>query len=224
MAKPRILVVEDEELIAFTLRETLNALGYDALDPVATGEAALRRITETRPDAVLMDITLQGPMDGIETAARIPPEHHLPVIYLTACSDEPMLRRASATHPDGYLVKPFGERELHATLQMTLARRHAQAAARAAEARLRQAQRMEAIARVAGGVAHDVNALLATLFTELEELSDTATGDPVAAKRLRHVTNAAVREERVIQRLLTFSQRKPLAPPCRRRSTVSSGT
>jgi len=125
MTAGRILVVEDEAIVALHLRQQLANLGYEVPEAVATGDRALQRIDMSRPDLVLMDIHLKGPLDGIATASRIPPAHRIPVIYLTAYAEEATLARASATNPFGYLLKPFNERELHATIQMALARSRA---------------------------------------------------------------------------------------------------
>ncbi len=122
MAPARILVVEDERIIALHLRQQLTSLGYDVPIVVTSGDQALRRIEEAPPDLVLMDINLGGQMDGIATAAAIPPGYHIPVIYLTAYSGDAIVDRAAATNPYGYLLKPFSERELHAMIQVTLAR------------------------------------------------------------------------------------------------------
>ena len=146
MTAPLILVVEDERIVALHLRQKLTSLGYDAPLAVATGRAALRAIAESRPDLVLMDIHLEGDLDGIETTALIPADQHVPVIYLTAYSEDATLKRASATNSHGYLLKPFSERELHAMLQMTLARCRAERALREAEERLLRARKMEALA------------------------------------------------------------------------------
>jgi CheY-like chemotaxis protein len=119
MTAPRILVVEDERIIALHLRQRLTDLGYDVPNAVSTGDQALRKIQESPPDLILMDINLKGKLDGIATAAAIPPEYRIPVIYLTAYSSDATLARAVATNPSGYLVKPFSERELHAMIQVT---------------------------------------------------------------------------------------------------------
>ena len=95
-----------------------------------------------------MDIHIEGDIDGIATAAAIPAELQIPVVYLTAYSEEPTLDRARGTRPYGYLLKPFSERELHATLQMVLERRRADAAVRENEQRLEAAGR-----RADGGIA-----------------------------------------------------------------------
>jgi CheY-like chemotaxis protein len=124
-ASTQILLVEDEAIVALHLGQQLAKLGYMVTAVAGSGEDALRHIETRRPDVVLMDIHIQGPIDGIETTSRIPPNLQVPVIYLTAHSGQTTLERARATKPYGYLVKPFSERELHATIQMALARHSA---------------------------------------------------------------------------------------------------
>jgi PAS domain S-box-containing protein len=135
----RVMVVEDEGVVALNLCQRLKKLGYDVPIVVSSGKAALAEIAEKRPDIVLMDIHIEGDMDGIETASRIPSEMMVPVIYLTAYSEETTLDRARATRPYGYLLKPFSERELHATIKMALERRASDVAVRDSEERLRLA-------------------------------------------------------------------------------------
>nr|WP_298682041.1 PAS domain S-box protein [uncultured Dongia sp.] len=139
MNAPTVMVVEDERIVALNLCRTLTRLGYNASTIISNGIDALRHIAETRPDIVLMDIHIDGDMDGIETAARIPENLMLPVIYLTAYSEDATLDRARTTKPYGYLVKPFSERELHATITMALQRRVSDVAVRESEERLRLA-------------------------------------------------------------------------------------
>jgi CheY-like chemotaxis protein len=122
MQVPRILVVEDEAIVAIDLQCQLRKLGYDVPDPVSSGDRALLTIEESRPDLVLMDINIEGELDGIATASRIPADYRIPVIYLTAHSDASVVSRASETRPFGYLLKPYSERELHALIQVSLAR------------------------------------------------------------------------------------------------------
>ncbi|MDE2430470.1 MAG: response regulator, partial [Burkholderiales bacterium] len=125
----RVLIVEDESIVALDLQRRLIRLGYDVPRVVASHDQALRGVTELSPDIVLMDIHISGDIDGIDTAAKI----HVPVIYLTAYSEEKTLERAKATQPYGYLVKPFSERELHATIQMALERHRVEARLRNSE-------------------------------------------------------------------------------------------
>lgn len=123
MTKPaRILVVEDEAIVAFNLQQRLEQLGYDVPAIAASGQESLDLIHDLLPDLVLMDIHIQGQMDGIEVAARLRQSHPVPVIYLTAYAEDATLERARQTQPYGYLLKPFSERELHATIQMAFER------------------------------------------------------------------------------------------------------
>ncbi len=120
MAQERILVVEDETIVALDIQRVLRRLGYNVLAVVASGEDAVQRAAQLRPDLVLMDIHLRGPMDGIEAAAQLRAQMNLPVVYLTAHTDEQTLQRAKSTEPLGYLTKPFEERDLATTLEMAL--------------------------------------------------------------------------------------------------------
>jgi len=117
---PRILVVEDERIVAMGLRKQLQNLGYQALAPVASREAAVARAGILRPDLVLMDICLEGQMDGLEAAAEIRQRFRLPVVYLTAYSNKDILDRAKATEPFGYILKPFADRDLQVVIETAL--------------------------------------------------------------------------------------------------------
>src|SRR3954471_14841953 len=103
----RVLVVEDERIVALDLVNTLEDLGYAVVDSVATGEAAVVRAGEIAPDVVLMDIRLAGAMGGIPAADEVRERHAIPIIFLTAHADDDTLRRAAQSEPFGYLVKPF---------------------------------------------------------------------------------------------------------------------
>jgi DNA-binding NtrC family response regulator len=118
--KPRLLVVEDEAVVAIDIRGHLERLGYAVVEVTDTGEDACRLAAELEPDLVLMDIQLRGAMDGIEAGAQIRRQLSLPVIYLTAYADEETLGRAKATGPHAYVLKPFDERDLHVTLEVAL--------------------------------------------------------------------------------------------------------
>lgn len=122
MAKARIMIVEDESIVVIDLKATLRDLGYEIAAVASTGEKAILKAGETRPDLVLMDIRLKGEMDGIQAAEQIKDRFDTPVIYLTAYADEATLQRAKVTTPYGYLLKPFEDRELHSTIEMALYR------------------------------------------------------------------------------------------------------
>lgn len=120
MVQPRILVVEDEGIVAKSIKDMLTRLGYEVPAIAASGEDAIKRAAEHKPDLVLMDIVLRGTVDGIEAAKEIRARFDIPVIYLTAYADDTTVSRAKMTAPYGYLVKPFNERELHAALEIAL--------------------------------------------------------------------------------------------------------
>jgi hypothetical protein len=122
MAKTRILVVEDEGIISWDMENTLNRMGYEVAGAVDSGEEAIQKAVETKPDLVLMDIVLKGEMDGVEAAKQIRDRLDIPVIYLTSYADEQTLQRAKITEPFGYLLKPFEEKELHSTIEVALYR------------------------------------------------------------------------------------------------------
>jgi CheY-like chemotaxis protein len=132
----RILVVEDERIVGLHLKQQLVKLGYKVVAVVSSGDEALKVVADRNPDVVLMDIHIDGEIDGIETASRIPSDQCIPVIYLTAFAGETTLQRARATKPYGYMMKPFSERELHATIQMALERCREDQEARDRESRL----------------------------------------------------------------------------------------
>ncbi|MHB8882713.1 MAG: response regulator [Thermodesulfovibrionales bacterium] len=116
----RILIVEDEAIIACDLQRRLEHQGYTVTAAVATGEDAIRKAGEDSPDLVLMDIVLLGELDGIDAAGRIRSLYGMPVVYLTAYADEQTLERAKLTEPFGYVLKPFDDRELRSIIEMAL--------------------------------------------------------------------------------------------------------
>jgi CheY-like chemotaxis protein len=120
MSVIRILIVEDEEIVAMDLEARLGLLGYEIAGNAATGERAVALAQEVRPDLVLMDIRLRGEMDGVTAAGIIRHRFSLPVIFLTAHSEATTLERAKLAVPFGYLLKPFEDRELRTTIEMAL--------------------------------------------------------------------------------------------------------
>ena len=118
--KKKILVVEDEWIVADQLCRSLKKFGYRVSLPVSSGAEAIKSIEGERPDMILMDILLQGEMDGIETASLIESRFDIPIIYVTAHTTEDFLNRAKLTKPFGYLSKPFNDNEIHSTIKMAL--------------------------------------------------------------------------------------------------------
>ncbi len=119
----KILIVEDESVVAWDIQESLEKLGYTVIASVTSGVEAVQIPTAIKPDLVLMDILLEGEIDGVAAAEQIRDRFNIPVVYLTAHADTQTLQRALSTNPYGYLVKPFQERELYTTLEIAL-RRH----------------------------------------------------------------------------------------------------
>ena len=120
MSQVRILVVEDESVVAKDIQWSLKSLGYSICAWASSGEEALEKVEALKPDLVLMDIVLKGSVDGVEAAERIRTTFDIPVVYLTAYADEHTLQRAKVTEPFGYILKPFEERELHTTIEVAL--------------------------------------------------------------------------------------------------------
>lgn len=120
MIGSQILVVEDESIVAEDIKRTLQNLGYVVSAVVSSGEEAVKVIEHKNIDLILMDIVLQGELDGIETAEQIRSQVNVPIVYLTAYSDEKILERAKVTEPFGYIIKPFKERELHINIEIAL--------------------------------------------------------------------------------------------------------
>lgn len=123
MVHEKILIVEDEVIIAKILEDLLVSLGYTVVARVKTGENAIKAVGQYHPDLILMDILLEGTMDGIDAAAQIKKRFGIPVIYLTSFSDDATLGRTKETDPYGYLVKPFVKETIHATIQIAAAKK-----------------------------------------------------------------------------------------------------
>ena len=118
--RAKILVVEDETIIGMEILSRLEKLGYEVPLVVGSGQEAISKAAELQPDLVLMDITLNGTMDGVEAADEIKNQFAIPVIFLTADADSQTIQRARLTEPFGYLIKPFEERALHSSIEMAL--------------------------------------------------------------------------------------------------------
>ncbi len=116
----RIMVVEDEQIIAVDLTVILRKLAHEVVGVEATGEGAVERAGRERPDLVLMDIVLKGLLDGIEAAAEIRSLFDIPVIFMTSLSDDGTLRRVRGEMPAGYLIKPVEENELLSSIEGAL--------------------------------------------------------------------------------------------------------
>lgn len=118
MEKARILIVEDEALLAADTQDNLLEMGFEVVGLASTGQKAIKMATDLRPDVVLMDIQLRGEMDGIQAAEQIRTQTGCAIVFQTAFAEDPILDRAVNTEPYGYLVKPVSYRELKATIHI----------------------------------------------------------------------------------------------------------
>jgi diguanylate cyclase (GGDEF)-like protein len=129
----RVLIVEDEGIVALDIARTLERLGYDVVAVAATGEDAIGRATELQPDLVLMDIHLRGGMDGVRAATQIKSAVSVPIVFLTAFADPATIQLAVGAEPSGYVTKPYGEVELRCAIEVALSRQRTEAALRERE-------------------------------------------------------------------------------------------
>lgn len=118
----KILVVEDEMIIAAKISMQLTSLGYEVTGILPRGEQAVQQVKENKPDIILLDINLRGELDGIETALQIQQFAQIPIIYLTANSDEVTFNRAKPTKPYAFISKPFKQLDLQRAIELTISR------------------------------------------------------------------------------------------------------
>ena len=121
--KPRVLIVEDELLIAEELGERLSRLGYLVIAAVDSADEGVAIAVRERPELVLMDIRLKGEKDGVQAAQEIRQQVDVPIVFLTAYSDRLTVDRAKGTDHDGFILKPFQRRELQSTIEVAMKRR-----------------------------------------------------------------------------------------------------
>lgn len=184
IAVPRILVVEDGLIMARDIERRLMTMGYQVGGVATTGEDAVKKAIDCSPDLILMDVHLKGEIDGIQAAAQIRARADIPIVYVTAYSDEATLRRARMTEPFGYVLKPFEERELRTMIEIALYRH-------AMDSRLRESERRyRAIAEMMPAFAYSVAVQAdGSLSTEwvTEEFTHTGLAADALANMHLHV-------------------------------------
>lgn len=206
MSQAKILVVEDELIIAESLADDLQELGYEIVDLVTSGAAAIAAVVTHKPDLVLMDIALQGEMDGIETAISIQAKADTPVIYLTSYADEKTLQRSLVTNSFGYILKPYKDRELRAAIETTLRKHREQLAYRQALAIAEQ--RHQEQSRYIQIAAHELNNPLTTikLSTDLLNDNELELTSERKAKYVNRIQSAVDSMDNLISKTMTVSQ------------------
>lgn len=120
MAKKRILIVEDTRIIAMSIKSDLEDIGYEVIDIIDNGQDAIDSAIKENPDLILMDINIKGNMDGIVASERILKQKDIPIVYLTAYTDNNTTERAKRTSPYGYIIKPYEEKTLEITIDFAL--------------------------------------------------------------------------------------------------------
>jgi signal transduction histidine kinase len=203
LAGTRVLVAEDEAMIAEALSLSLTRLGLVVIGVADSADEAIAVVRDSRPSLVMMDIRLKGARDGIDAAAEIRDRFGVPVVFLTAHADDATLQRAKQSDPFGYLVKPYSERDLRVTLEIAL-HRHALE-------QLERAQRLEAIGRLAGGVAHDVNNMMTVVIGYAQVLGGLER-DAGRLEMIEQIERAGHRSATMTQHLLAFARRQVLRP------------
>ena len=185
--------------MAESIASKLRRFGYEVAGPVPTGEEAVKMAGELRPDVILMDIHLAGSIDGIDAAGEIAGSFHIPVIFLTAYADEQTLERAKGAKPFGYLIKPFRERDLDATIRMAQERSRL-------EAELESANRE--LDSFSYSVSHDLRAPLIAIegFSRILEESYLDCLPPDGQDCLRRVRQAAVSMDQLVNDFLRLSR------------------
>ena len=154
---PRVMVVDDEAIICTQLEERLGSMGYEVVGTAFSGEEAIEMAGQRKPEVVLMDIVMPGKLDGIDASAIIREEMDIPVVFLTGYTDAKYVERAKMVEPFGYIVKPYQEREISATLEVTLYKKAMERQLHDLERKAQVVNRLASIGEMASGIAHEIN-------------------------------------------------------------------
>lgn len=206
MAQRKILVVEDEVIIAEAIAESLKKQGYKVTAIVSTGEEAIQQAAATQSDLVLMDIVLEGDMDGIAAADKIRTDFNIPTVFLTAYADEETLQRAKLTDPFGYILKPFQQRDLHATIEIALHRHELETQMRQAlETAKEKANRQSKYVSIA---AHELRNPLSAIVgsAKLLELNTSKLDEETHIKCLNLMKSASQTMSQLIEDMLVIGR------------------
>ena len=209
--KYKILIVEDDIVFAEATKTRLLEMGYLVSDTVTSAEDAIRSVRDDPPDLVLMDIVLNGEMDGIDAASQIRQISNIPVIYVTGYVNDEFLLRAKLTTPLGYVCKPFDTEALKAVIEVALYRHSMEMVLREAadenvrlEAQNQQLQKAESLGRMAGAIAHHFNNHLQTVMGNLEMAMDDLSRGECPADILNEAMSATCKAAEISGLMLTY--------------------
>jgi signal transduction histidine kinase len=204
--KSKILIVEDEAIEAMVFKKSLKSFGYDVVGVVDTGEDAIRKVAESKPDLVLMDIVLKGNMDGIEAATHLKKDYDISVLYLTAHPEESVVNRAKLTSPYGYIIKPVNKTELKYIIDLALYKRQMEEELKETVKKLQRSN--EELERFAFVASHDLQEPLRMVssFTQLLERRYKDQLDAEALEYIKFAVEGAQRMHLLINDLLAYSR------------------
>lgn len=207
-----ILLVEDEAIVALDLKNNLENLGYSVIGNAPSGEEALELLKDLKPDLIILDIKLQGTLDGIDTAAILNKKYGIPFIILTAYSDEGIIERAKQVEPYGYIIKPFGSNNLRASIEMAMYRAKMKTEVEKLEMQLRQSEKLKAVGNMAGGIAHDFNNILTVILGYVSLIDEKLSLNENIDSDIEGIKTAALRANSLTKHLLAFSRKQVLDP------------
>jgi signal transduction histidine kinase len=208
----KILIVEDEVILAKDMKEILTAMGYEVVGETGRGEEAIQQAQVLQPELILMDINLGSGMDGITAAGKIKELYGINSIYLTAYADPQLMERAKLTEPYGYILKPFDPRELQIAIDIALYKHKLEKEKAELQTQLLRAQKMEAIATFAGGIIHEFNNMLWAIMGFTELTLDEVPHGSTAQKNLQHILQSSQRAKNFVAQFQMFSHQA--GPEC----------
>jgi C4-dicarboxylate-specific signal transduction histidine kinase len=221
MMRARVMVVEDDRIVARDISEQLGRIGHSVIGVTARGEAAVELAISNRPDLVLMDIRLEGEIDGIDAAQQIRAKCQIPVVFLTAYADDETVRRASHAEPFGYLLKPFEDLQLRTVIEMALYKdradrklRESAAALQVAQAELARMSRVMTMGQLTASIAHEVNQPLMAVVMNAEACVQWLKGDQANVGEARAAAERAIAEGHragaIIERVRAIARNAPV--------------